>query len=165
MKATHAMNTNLEGDAYHENKLIRRHVMKTTLEAIHAVKTSSEGDTRRKNKLGGDPRNENKLARRQPPLKQTCEETHAMKAKATHVTHFKSGPRSEQQTATIKREHPAYFFSGSNRLITGSRNFGCGFGSRQSGHHNVWRDRNRNFGHKKRLSDGNVETTTKTGAL
>ena len=71
--------------------------------------------------------------------------THAMKAKATHATHFKSGPGSEPQTATVKREHPAYLFSGSNRLITGSRNFGCGFGSQKSGHYSVWRDRNRNF--------------------
>ena len=91
-----------------------------------------------------------------------------MKAKATHATHFKRGPRGEQKTTTAKREKPAYLFSGSDRIIAGSRNFGCscGFGSGKSGHQNVWRNRNRSFGHKEiRLSDGNVETKTKKGAL
>ena len=47
--------------------------------------------------------------------------------------------------------------------MTGSRNVGCGFGSRKTGHQNVWKDRNRNFGHKKRLSDGSVENDNKKG--
>ena len=171
------MKTNLWGDTRHENKLVRRHPpwkrlwrrytpWKLVQEATHAVNTNF-GDTRRKNKLEGEPRHENKLARRHTPWKQTCEATYAMKAKATHATHFKSRPRNEQQKTTVKREKPAYLFSGSNRIITGSRNFGCGwdFGSWKSGHRNVRRDRNRNFGHKKRLSDGNVETKTKKGAL
>ena len=90
-----------------------------------------------------------------------------MKAKATHATHFKSGPRSEQETTKEKREKPAYLFSGSNRIIISSRNFGCGWGfaSRKGGHQNVWRDRNRSFRHKERLSDVNVEMKTKKGAL
>ena len=88
-----------------------------------------------------------------------------MKAKATHATHFKSGPRSVQETTKVKREKPAYLFSGSNRIIIGSRNFSCGWGfaSQKGGHQNVWRDRNRSFGHKERLSDGNEEMKTKKG--
>ena len=66
---------------------------------------------------------------------------------------------------TVRRENPAYLFSGNNYIITGSRNFGCGFGSRKVDHQNAWKDRNRNFGLKKRLSDGNVKNDTKKGVL
>ena len=57
------------------------------------MKTNLEGDTRHENNVGGDTRHENKLVRR-----------HAVKAKATHTTHFKIGPRSEQQTHSKARE-------------------------------------------------------------
>ena len=90
-----------------------------------------------------------------------------MKAKTTHATQFKSGLRSEQETTKVKREKPAYLFSGSKRIIIGSRNFGCGWGfaSWKGGHQKVCRDTHRSFGHKEKHSDGNVEMKPKKGAL
>ena len=39
LNATHAMETNLEGDTRHENKLSRRHTPKLVQTATHAIKT------------------------------------------------------------------------------------------------------------------------------
>ena len=51
-EAMHAMKTNLEGNARHENKTLKAtHAMNTKLEATHAVKTNFEGDTRHEYKL------------------------------------------------------------------------------------------------------------------
>jgi len=77
-----------------------------------------------------------------------------------HDAH-KSGPQSKQQTTTAKREKLAYLFSRRNWIIAGSRGFGGSFGSWKNGYQNVWRDGNRNFGHKERFSFGKVETLPK----
>ena len=48
VEATHAMETNLEDDIRHENKLVRRHMpWKQICKATHAVSTSL-GNTRQK---------------------------------------------------------------------------------------------------------------------
>ena len=67
LEAMHAIKTNLEGNARHENKTLKvTHAMKTNLgDTHHEYKVG--GDTRHEYKVGGDTRHENEPRRRHTP--------------------------------------------------------------------------------------------------
>ena len=59
VEATHTMETNLEDDIRHENKLARRHTPKKELEATQAAKAKLRRRHSPRSNFAGDPCPEN----------------------------------------------------------------------------------------------------------